>query len=54
MERKLKYIVTRDEHLVSENEHDTIELAKIEYEYWNKIISKWPDGTKIEIKTLTD
>jgi hypothetical protein len=45
-----KYIVVRDGHRVSEHEYNSKNDATHEFNFWKKIVSKWPDGTKIEIK----
>lgn len=47
----VKYVVIRDNKRVSDVEYDSIMDPKaiLEMEFWNKIISRWPDGTKVEI-----
>lgn len=43
------YVVFRDENRVSDQNHETKELAQKEADYWNGILLKWPDGSKITI-----
>ena len=47
---KKKYVVTRSGVRVSEQDYDSIESASDEVEHWKKIISRWPDGTKIVVE----
>lgn len=49
LERQSKYIVVRNGMRVSDLEYTNKEEAKSEYDHWNKVISRWPDGSKIEI-----
>jgi hypothetical protein len=49
-----KYVVTRSGLRVSESEYDSKELAQPEFEHWKKIVSRWPDGTKIEISEFDE
>jgi len=49
-----KYVVTRSGLRVSESEYESKELAKLEFEHWRKIVSRWPDGTKIEISEFDE
>ena len=44
-----KYVVIRNGARVSDSEYPTMEDAKSEYEHWNRIITRWPDGSKLEI-----
>lgn len=44
-----KYVVLRNGHRVSDAEYENFESAKEEYNYWKRIIERWPDGSKIEI-----
>ena len=48
----IRYIVKRNNIRVSEEVHHTYEDAKEEYEYWENIIKKWPDGSVLEIEPL--
>lgn len=43
------YIVIRNGARVSDSEYTTKEDAQNEYDHWKRIISKWPDGSKLEI-----
>lgn len=45
------YVVLRDGRRVSEANHLTEDEANTEKKYWDNILSKWPDGTKMEIHT---
>lgn len=45
----VKYVVIRNGARVSDSEYPTREDAKSEYEHWNRIITRWPDGSKLEI-----
>ena len=45
----VKYVVIRNGARVSDSEYHTKEDAKSEYEHWNRIITRWPDGSKLEI-----
>lgn len=45
----VKYVVIRNGARVSDSEYSTKEDAKSEYEHWNRIITRWPDGSKLEI-----
>lgn len=46
------YVVVRDGKRVSEREYEssTDPLALEEVKHWNKIITKYPDGTKVKIE----
>lgn len=48
-ERQSKYIVVRNGTRVSDLEYTNREEAKSEYDHWNKVITRWPDGSKLEI-----
>lgn len=49
LERQSKYIVVRNGTRVSDLEYTNREEAKSEYDHWNKVITRWPDGSKLEI-----
>jgi hypothetical protein len=51
---KKKYVVTRSGVRVSEKDYDSIESASDEVEHWKKIISRWPDGTKIVVEEYNE
>ena len=44
-----RYVVMRNGARVSDEEYSSKDAAKSEYEHWNRIISRWPDGSKLEI-----
>jgi hypothetical protein len=48
-ERQSKYVVIRNGLRVSDSEYPSRDEAKSEYEHWNKVIERWPDGSKLEI-----
>lgn len=48
-ERQTKYAVIRNGMRVSDSEYSTKDEAKSEYDHWNKVITRWPDGSKLEI-----
>lgn len=45
------FVVTRGGCRVSENEYDSAEAPKAieEKNFWQRIVSKYPDGTRVEI-----
>lgn len=47
-----RYVVMRNGARVSDEEYSSKDAAKSEYEHWNRIISRWPDGSKLEIVNL--
>ena len=47
--KRPKYVVVRDSIRVSEVEYNSIAEASGEIEHWNKILVRWPDGTKIKV-----
>jgi hypothetical protein len=49
MERQNKYVVIRNGLRVSDLEYSNKEEAKVEYDHWKNIITRWPDGSKLEI-----
>ncbi len=48
-ERQTKYAVIRNGMRVSELDYLSKDEAKSEYDHWNKVITRWPDGSKLEI-----
>ncbi len=46
------YAVFRSGVRVSDSEYDSPTSARPEYEYWNRILKRWPDGTKMDIREL--
>ena len=51
---KKKYVVTRSGIRVSDNEYDHIKDADSEVAFWNKILKKYPDGSKITVEEYND
>ena len=49
-----RYVITRSGLRVSELEQQTREEAQVEYDHWKGIVTRWPDGTKIEIVEFDD
>ena len=43
------YVITRNGLRVSELVYVNKNDAKTEFDHWNGIIKKWPDGTRIEL-----
>lgn len=48
-----RYVVMRNGSRVSDEEYSSKDAAMSEYDHWNRIISRWPDGSKLEIVNLT-
>lgn len=48
-----RFVVMRNGARVSDEEYPSKESAKSEYDYWNRIITRWPDGSKLEIVNLS-
>lgn len=44
-----KFVVLRNGFRVSDAEYSSKEDAKDEFSYWEKVIKRWPDESKIEI-----
>lgn len=49
-----KFVVTRSGVRVSEREYDNASEATQEVDHWKKILSKWPDGTKVAVEEYND
>lgn len=47
-----RYVVMRNGARVSDEEYASRDAAKSEYDHWDRIISRWPDGSKLEIVNL--
>ena len=43
------YVVTRSGLRVSELVYANKNDAKTEFDHWNGILKRWPDGTKVEL-----
>ena len=48
-ERQSKYAVIRNGMRGSDLDYLSKDEAKSEYDHWNKVITRWPDGSKLEI-----
>ena len=48
-ERQSKYAVIRNGMRVSDLDYLSKDEAKSEYDQWNKVITRWPEGSKLEI-----
>lgn len=50
-DRKVKYVVVRDNKRVSDKEYDSVDdpAAISERDFWKRVITRWPDGTKVMI-----
>lgn len=48
-DRSKKYIVTRNGFKVSELEYNSSDDAKVEFDFWNRVITNWHDDSKLEI-----
>lgn len=44
-----RYVVMRNGARVSDEEYSNRDEASAEYEHWNRVITRWPDGSKLEI-----
>lgn len=44
-----RYVVIRNGSRVSDLEYSSKDEAKSEYDHWHNIITRWPDGSKLEI-----
>lgn len=47
--KDVPYVVVRDGHRVSEKEYSNKSDAQLEYDFWNSVVTRWPDGTKVDI-----
>jgi dsDNA-binding SOS-regulon protein len=47
-----KYTVVRSGVPIT-NEEMSLEEAKKELDRWQKILARWPDGTKVKIQEIT-
>lgn len=48
-----RFVVLRNGARVSDEEYPTRGDAQSEYDHWNKVITRWPDGSKLEIVNLS-
>ena len=49
VDKQSKFVVIRNGLRVSDLEYINKDEAKVEYDHWKKIITRWPDGSKLEI-----
>ena len=45
------HVVLRSGRRVSDLDHTDVGSAQAERDYWSSILRRWPDGTKMSIKT---
>ena len=48
-----RYVVMRNGARVSDEEYTNKDDAMSEYDHWNRILTRWPDGSKLEIVNLS-
>ena len=48
-EKPRKYIVLRNGFRVSDKDYYSRDEAKSEYDFWKRVITRWPDGSYLEI-----
>jgi len=48
-----RFVVLRNGARVSDEDYPSKDAAQQEYDYWNRIVTKWPDGSKLEIVNLS-
>ena len=48
-----RFVVMRNGARVSDEEYTSRNEAQSEYDHWHKVITRWPDGSKLEIVNLT-
>lgn len=46
------FAVFRNGHRVSNSEYSTAKEAQHEFDYWKGILSRWPDGSRLNIQEL--
>lgn len=46
------YAVYRNGVRVSDSEYDSSFSAQTEYKYWENILKRWPDGSKLEVREI--
>ena len=47
------YAVFRNGYRVSESEYPSPLFAQKELEYWQNVVKKFPDGSKVEVRPVT-
>ena len=50
-EKKTKYIIMRNDKPIT-NEELTLDEAREELGRWEKILQRWPDGTKVRLEEV--
>lgn len=50
----VKYIVLRNGIRVSDLDYSSKEDASDEYEHWQRVIARYPDGSKLEISEVKE
>ena len=45
----ITYVVVRDGNRVSDREYNNESEANEEFAFWNRIVTSYPDGTKVKI-----
>jgi hypothetical protein len=48
-----RFVVLRNGARVSDEEYTNRSEAQPEFDHWNKVITRWPDGSKLEIVNLS-
>lgn len=46
------FVVIRNGFRVSNSEYETPEEAHHEHNYWNSLLTRWPDGSRLEIREI--
>jgi len=46
------YAVFRNGVRVSDSDYESERDALGEYEYWNRLLKRWPDGSRLQIRLL--
>jgi hypothetical protein len=52
VDQKKLYAVFRNGFRVSSSEYESESFAQPELDYWKNIISRYPDGSKLEVKAV--
>jgi len=48
-----RFVVMRNGSRVSDEEYSLKEDAQAEYDHWHRVVTRWPDGSKLEIVNLS-
>lgn len=46
------YAVFRNGVRVSDSEYDSPYAAQGEFDYWNRLLKRWPDGSRLDVREL--